>query len=185
MREIEVKIRTKDLKRVERELAKQGCVLSAPIHQHDVIYSPKGTVNQWEQAKEGDVILRIRRQDGNKAIFTLKKQRTNELDNIEIETEVSDPDALHQTLLLLGCAPVVEVNKVRRKGRFKDYEICLDEVEKLGTFVELEKIADDDADPEQVAEGLYSTLASLGLSRSDEEKRGYDTQRYTLEHKSK
>lgn len=183
MREIEIKIRTKKLKEVEQKLAERGCKLSAPIHQHDLVYSPRGAVNQWEQAKEGDIVLRIRRQ-GDRAIFTLKQQRTNELDNIEIETDVSDPDALHRALLLMGCSPIVEVKKARRKGNFDGYEICLDEVEQLGTFVELEKLTGDNADVAQVSEELFQVLESLGLSRQDQETRGYDTQMFAIQHKS-
>jgi predicted adenylyl cyclase CyaB len=74
----------------------------------------------------------------------------------------------------------VEVRKVRRKGKLDNDEICLDEVEGLGGFIELERLADDDANPENVAEDLYQKLESLGLSRRDEEKRGYDTQIFQL-----
>jgi len=37
MREIEIKLKVADMKALERELEKQGCVLSAPVHQHDVM----------------------------------------------------------------------------------------------------------------------------------------------------
>jgi adenylate cyclase class IV len=53
-------------------------------------------------------------------------------------------------------------------------------VERLGAFVELEKLTDDDADPVQVQEELMQVLESLGLSRKDQETRGYDTQIYFL-----
>ncbi len=156
-----------------------GCVLSAPIHQHDVVYAWNGDTSIWEDMKEGYVIVRIRR-DNQGAIFTLKQQCTNEHDNVECETRIEDGDAMHRALLILGFNPEVEVKKVRRKGKLGEYEICLDHVEGLGDFVELEKMADDNADPQRIAEELYRTLESAGLSRSDEEKRGYDTQLYQL-----
>ncbi len=183
MREIEVKLKAKDLKEVEQKLTKQGCTLSVPIRQYDVVYSPKGKENVCEEVKEGDFVLRIRREN-RRALLTLKQQRTHELDNTEIETEIGDPDAMHRTLLLLGCTPVVEVRKARRKGKLKGYEICLDEVEKLGAFVELEKLTGDNDDPMEVTEELLRTLEDLGLSRKDRERQGYDTQIYKLEHKS-
>jgi adenylate cyclase class 2 len=175
MREIEIKLRVKDHDALKRKLGEIGCALSAPIHQHDTVYAKAGDTSIWEDMKEGYVIVRIRRDD-REAIFTLKQQRTNEHDNIECETRIDDADAMHRALTLLGFAPEVEVKKVRRKGKLGDDEICLDEVEGLGAFVELERMADDDADPKQVAEALYSKLESLGLSRKDEETRGYDTQ---------
>ncbi|MDP3947587.1 MAG: class IV adenylate cyclase [bacterium] len=181
MREIEIKLRVRDLKALETRIQESGCVLSEPIHQHDVIYSLRGSSREFENAKKGDVIVRIRRQD-NKAELNLKQQCSNEMDNLEYETEVKDPDATHQMLLLLGWRPSVEVKKIRRKGKIGSYEICLDRVEELGDFVELENMTEDDADPNKVREELFGVLESLGLSRQAEEIRGYDTQIFKLRH---
>jgi len=182
MREIEIKLRVRDMKTLEQALAERGCTLSAPIHQHDVIYQRADDTFFWEGTKEGDNVLRIRRDDKG-ASFTLKQQCTHELDNIECETRVENAEEMHRALLLLGFTPEVEVKKIRRKGMLGKDEICLDEVEELGSFVELERLTDDDADPKEVAEELYRKLESLGLSRKDEEKRGYDTQMYQLRKK--
>ncbi len=181
MREIEIKLRIKNLKELEARLAAANCRLTE-VHQEDVIYSLHGSENEWREAKEGDIIVRIRREN-NRSLFTLKRQQTNEMDNTELETEVSDPNALHEALLLMGYVPQVEVKKNRKEGKYEEYEICLDEVDELGTFVELEKLAPEDADPDKVREELFETLEGLGLSRNDEETRGYDTQRYFLRNR--
>ncbi len=178
MREIEVKLKTDDLLSLEEKLKQKGCVLSSPINQHDVVYS-RGSTSEWEQSKEGDIILRIRKQD-NKAEFNLKQQRTSELDNIEHETKVDNPEALHQILQTLGWKPEVEVKKIRRKGKLGEYEICLDDVEKLGTYVELEKLVEDNADPNKIQEELLQVLESFGIPRSNLEVRGYDTMIFQL-----
>ena len=60
MREIEIKLRANNLKEVESKLAEKGCVLSEPISQHDVVYSLKSSMEEFESAKEGDIIIRIR-----------------------------------------------------------------------------------------------------------------------------
>ncbi|MBI4085065.1 MAG: class IV adenylate cyclase [Candidatus Liptonbacteria bacterium] len=179
MREIEVKLKVKDLEALEQVLKTRGCVLSAPVRQHDTIYSKAGDTSIWERMEEGDIVLRIRRDDKG-AMFTIKQQLTHELDNTEYETRIENPETFHKALLLLGFAPEVEVKKTRREGKLGSDEICLDEVEELGNFVELERLTDDDVDPEKVAEELYGKLESLGLSRNDAEKRGYDTQIYQL-----
>ena len=182
MREIEIKLKANNFKELEVKLREKGCILSEPISQHDVIYSLKSASDEFEETKEGDVIIRIRHLK-NTAELNLKQQRSNEMDNLEYETEVRDPEVAHKMLETLGWFPVIEVKKVRRKGKLGKYEICLDDVEKLGTFVELEKLTDDDADPGEVREELFKELESLGMSRSDEETRGYDTQVYQLEQK--
>ncbi len=157
-------------------------MLSEPISQHDVVYSLKGSRKEFESAQAGDNIIRIRRMK-DVAQLNLKQQCSAELDNLEYETEVKSPDETHNILQTLGWYPMVEVRKMRRKGKLGECEICLDEVEKLGTFVELEKLTDDDADSEKIQEELLQELESLGLSRNDKETIGYDTQIYHLEHK--
>jgi len=67
--------------------------------------------------------------------------------------------------------------------KFKEYEICLDRVEKLGDFVEIEKMTEDSADPKEVRKELFDVMKQFGFSEKDEETRGYDTQIYQLENK--
>lgn len=178
MREIEVKLKVGDLGVLEKKLAERGCVLSEPLHQHDVIYA-KDLDAEFQSAKEGDVIMRIRREN-NIAEFNLKQQKSSEMDNLEYETEIKDPVAMDNILRALGWKPGIEVKKIRRKGKLGNFEICLDQVERLGDFVELEIMTSDDADPEKEKEALFKALEELGLSRADEETKGYDTQIYWL-----
>jgi adenylate cyclase, class 2 len=183
MREIEVKLRIENLEALAKAVRERGCQLSEPIAQHDVVYAiGDRAADFWIQAKEGDTVLRIRRA-GGKAEFNLKKQCTSELDNIEYETEVADPDVLHKILVAIGYKPEVEVKKMRRKGKLGEYEICLDQVEELGDFAELEKLAPDDADPKVVLEELLHTMESLGVPRKNLEEKGYDTQLFLLHHR--
>jgi adenylate cyclase class 2 len=182
MREIEIKLRARNFSELEAKLKAKGCELSEPISQHDIIYALKDSPNEFDHAVEGDVVTRIRYTKG-KAILTVKQCLTREMDSLEYETEVSDPEAMDKILRLFSWIPVVEVKKARRKGKLGPYEICLDEVERLGTYIELEKLCPEDVDGEAVREELFKELESLGLSRTDEETRGYDTQMYQLEKK--
>jgi adenylate cyclase class 2 len=180
MREIEIKIKVKNLDDLEKKLKKEGCVFCEPINQHDTTYSQGGNKSVYTCTKEGDIMLRIRRQDKNSE-FNIKKQCSCESDNIEYETHISDPDSMDKTLKLIGWIPQVEVKKIRRKGKWGIYEICLDQVDKLGSFLEIEKLTDDDSDPNEVREELFDKIKVLGLDKSDEETRGYDTQIFQLE----
>ena len=179
MREIEIKFKVKDLNFLENNLIKQGCVFSDPIIQHDITYSQKNSDLDYTCAKEGDVMLRIRRQD-EKSEFNIKKQCSGESDNIEHETQISNPDEMDKILKLLNWVPQVEVKKMRKKGKWDEYEICLDKVEELGDFMEIEKMVEDDSDPEIIREELFNMVKVLGLVKEDEETRGYDTQIFQL-----
>jgi adenylate cyclase class 2 len=184
MREIEIKFRVPDLAPVLQRLQELGCVLSAPITQHDTLYTQNGSTKEWDGhgGKVGQSIMRVRRQDDG-AIFNLKQQRTSEMDNIETETAVADPQAMDRILKAIGYEPKVEVKKTRQKCKYQDYEICVDTVEHLGTFVEIEKLTEDDeADPVQIREQIFETAQELGLARAGEETLGYDTQMFQLKN---
>ena len=99
MREIEIKLKVSNLDVLKNKLQEAGCVLSDEISQFDTIYSNKKTVTrEWNVPQEGDLVLRIRREN-EISEFNIKKQRSHELDNIEYETKVEDPEILHKMLL--------------------------------------------------------------------------------------
>ncbi|MDE1919233.1 MAG: class IV adenylate cyclase [Patescibacteria group bacterium] len=181
MREIELKFRIKDPKVIEKKLSGMGCLFSKPLHQRDTVYTKEGSTEEWRSSKEGDITVRIRRQDTG-AEFNLKQQRSGESDNLEYETKVDDPETLHHILTVLGYSPEVTVNKMRRKCKLGEYDICLDSVEELGDFLEIEKLAEDNVNPEAVRDELFKAIEPLGLYRTDEEPRGYDTQIFLLHH---
>lgn len=179
MREIEIKFRVKNKELVLGKLQEADCLLSKPIFQHDIVYSKNGNTDVWVNSKQGDTVIRLRQED-NKTLLTLKQQQSQETDNLEHEVVVDNYQIMHEMLLLLGWKPVVEVIKIRRKGKIKEYEICLDEVEKLDSFLEIEKLTDDHADPEIIRREIFKIGHSLDLQKENEIKQGYDTQIYIL-----
>lgn len=179
MREIEVKIKADDLATLEKILTARGCQLSEELHQHDTVYAFGAERKRWEKPKEGDIVMRIRRQ--NEIVkFTLKKQCSHEKDNIEHELQIENQETMHEILQTLGYTPVVEVKKIRRTGKLGDYEICLDQVEELGSFVELEKLTTEPCDPVAIEEDLLRILEDLGLSRTNQVRNGYGPQLFLL-----
>lgn len=182
-REIEIKLKVKDLGALEKQLIESGCVLSGQIRQEDVIYFQPNNEKDFTDAHEGHIAIRIRR-EGDIAKLTLKEQRSNEMDNIECETEIKNPEATHRMLEILGWKPAVEVKKFRKKGMLGEYEVCLDKVDELGDYIELEKMTKDDDNPGKVREELFRALEPFGLYRQDEETKGYDTLMYFLKNKN-
>ena len=175
MREIEIKLKVNNLDEIEEKLKQQGCIFSEPIFQHDVVYSSIQNTEPYDKiGGVGYVAIRIRHQN-NAVTLTLKKQQSHEMDNLEYESEIENPKDIHEMLLILGWKPEVEVKKTRKKGTLGEYEVCLDRVEKLGDYLELEKLTDDNIDAEEVRKEFLEILKPLGLSEKDEEKTGYDT----------
>ena len=107
-------------------------------------------------------------------LFTVKKPTSwNVLTKTEHETEIKNKDELEQAIFLMGYKIANKVIKNRITTNFKEFEICIDEVEKMGTFIEVEKISDGDIDI--VRSEVNNFLVSLGVSLDDEVKKGYDT----------
>lgn len=174
MREVEVKARVSNPSLVLAKLGDLNVKFGPPIAQHDRVFSPASAKEEFGTPQIGVNFLRVRRQ-GDESLLTLKRSETNELDSFELETTVSDPDQAEKMLEALGYVLVSEIKKVRRKSQLKDVEICLDEVELLGTFIELEKLLENDGDVSGVQDELFNFLKGLGIDDSDRIEQGYDT----------
>lgn len=170
MREIEIKAKVADKQSLINSIQGAGIQLSAPIKQHDVVYGQQGVADN----APGSIWLRIRTENDSKIIFTLKQQYKGGLDSIEHETEVSDADELASIISRLNFGLYSDLTKTRQKANYNDIEICVDEVEGLGVFIEAERLAEEDADGQSIAKELWTALEKFGVSRSDEVFDGYD-----------
>lgn len=170
MREIEAKAQLKDKKAVLQKLTELGCVFGEPKTQNDIIFQKKDRIND-------SPVARIRETSDNTILFTVKKRGTNELAAQEHEVTVDSSAELERMLLLLDQEEVVRINKTRITAQYKNYQVCIDDVENLGSFIEVEAlIPDTDADTSDKVQGeLFAFLASLGISPEDRVTVGYNT----------
>jgi len=97
----------------------------------------------------------------------------NDLDSVEHEVEVSSRDEMEKALRLMGYKEAVRVSKVREITRYEGCEICVDEVENLGSFIEMEKLSED-GDSVKIQEELFRFFLSLGVLPEDRAFSGYD-----------
>jgi adenylate cyclase, class 2 len=172
MREIEVKAKIKNIKIIKKKLIKLGCVLSGSIIQEDKIFIHK-SIN-YPFKKKDKVVLRIRKSN-SRHILTLKKNKTNELDCIEKETCVDKPKEMQEILVYMGYRIVATVKKRRQKCKYKDINICVDNVNSLGKFIELEKITENKSNGKKIQEELFDFLKLLGIKKEERVFKGYDT----------
>jgi adenylate cyclase class 2 len=173
MAEIEVKVKIDNLPAIKKKLEKLGCTLSEPLHQNDTMYIRKG--EKYTEVNEKHIpVLRVR-QENEKVILNMKVNRTTELDFIEEEVDINPEEKpnLERMLAHLGYVEALKLAKTRIKCRYKGYEICLDEVKQLGSFIEVEKLSDEEA--VKVQEELLSFLSSIEVDISKRTVHGYDT----------
>ena len=174
MREIEIKVRVADKQSLLQTLASQNVILSEPVTQRDRVYGRPGVDGGSDNSAPW---LRIRTETKNgevKQIFTLKKSVTSQMDSIEHETEVVNADELAKIIEHIDFTPYSDLTKTRQKAHDGDIEICVDTVEGLGDFIEVEKLTEEDADLGAVIAELWTVLDKYGLKREDEVTDGYD-----------
>lgn len=181
MKEIEIKARVQDIRSLQKKLISWGCNFTEPILQEDQIFLANGLT--FSDIQKETAVVRVR-QSGSVCLLTLKKRLLDkdELVKLEEEVIVSDRDRAVAILQHMGYHEVVRVNKKRVECPYEDLTICLDEVTRLGSFIEVEKLTEDD-DITKTQKRLVEFLRSLGIDESDRIFQGYDTLMHALTHK--
>jgi adenylate cyclase class 2 len=174
MLEIEMKFPVADFQALERQLKEWGAHPGRPVHNEDHYFNAPD-----RDFAVTDEALRLRR-DGATNRLTYKGPKRDSKAKIRTEIEVplaeGDEAAAEFITLLkhLGYRPVLVVRKSRRPLRLQrdDYEIeiCLDEVQGLGKFVEVEILAPE-SELDRANETLTGVANALGLTAS--ERRSY------------
>ncbi|MGD0896317.1 MAG: class IV adenylate cyclase [Thermoguttaceae bacterium] len=172
--EVEQKFPVHDLTAVADRLAALGATVSLPAPEVDLYFAHPSV----DFAKT-DEALRLRRKgESNSLTYKGPKIDATTKTRREIELPLGPGAAALESwaalLEALGFTRVAEVHKTRRKvivpWQGRQVEASLDDVDRVGTFVELELIAE--AEGIEAAKVCLASLAqSLGLSKS--ERRSY------------
>ena len=158
MIEVEVKARC-DPGVLDKILA-MGAVLKGTEHHHDIYFnSPTRDFRRTDEA------LRIRiKEEGARLTYKGPKLDSRTKSRLELTVEVKDPTAMEKILAELGFRPSGEVRKRRTKYTLGEVTFALDDVEGLGSFLEIEAPAEDDWADKQ--ERVLEILQRLGQGES-------------------
>lgn len=141
MKEIELKAQYDSSKRpeLEQHLKEQGFQEIRAFTQQDEYFNhPK------RDFKKTDEALRIRREQHNDGTshccITYKGANDSHIGQSrrELETRVEDEHKMRQILLALGFRSAAEVKKRRKEYKKEDLTVCLDELDGLGNYIEVE-----------------------------------------------
>lgn len=158
--EVEAKFRIGDLAEVIAALTARKVILSAPSLQDDQAYAPASW--SYGMSKIGVSFARLRTED-QRHLFTVKKPIHNEMACQEHETFVDDRAEMHAALVTMGWIPTVRIVKQRQVGLWDQTSVCVDVVDGLGAFVELERMAGIAESGEQIQAGLDAMIRTLGV----------------------
>jgi adenylate cyclase class 2 len=158
MFEVEIKTHA-NVEPIEAELKRRGAVFEKAVTQADVYYNAP-----HRDFAVTDEAVRLRRQD-DRAFLTYKGRKLDAKSKTrkEVEVEVSDFAKMQDILLSLGFQKTLNVAKERRIYHYKGAEVCLDRVEGLGEFVELEMQADSPEDIARKRDELIALMQELGI----------------------
>lgn len=164
--EVEAKAHAPDLQAVEAKLAEVGAVLDTQKVEDDEYFA-----HPSRDFAKTDEALRIRvtnADDGggwSRAELTYKGPKVDDTTKTRpeenIELQVDQVEGVRWVLERLGFASVAQVRKKRKEFVVEELTVCLDEVDGLGPFVEVETIS---ADVEVARGKVLALFHRLGLT---------------------
>lgn len=169
--EVEQKFRAPDLDAVRRRVVELGGVATKTVEQRDTYFRHPSR----DFAQTGEA-LRIRRTDGQ-AVVTYKGAKLDRVVKTRPELEfplTGGGDPQQELFELLGFVQAADVVKHREAYHLTrgglQLEVTLDTVTEVGTFAEVEAIAEEDA----IAAAQQAVQALAGeLGLTDLEQRSY------------
>ncbi len=172
--EIETKARLLDKGGVVAQLISRGCTFTQPVVQDDTVYVRE--TGSLATFLSNDSFARIRIQNDGVVVLTVKKpinKSSEVLVKHEAEVVVSSAAEAERMLTLLGYVQAVHVHKIRRTGECEGFHVCIDSIEGLGDFIELEQMAHK-SEADAIQARMRTFLSSLRIAPHDEVKKGYD-----------
>lgn len=172
MIEVEYKYAVDSLETLQADLKRLNAQFVETVHQEDLYFN-----HARDNFKEKDIAFRVRRcnlKSGSVAWLTYKGPNQDAVGKIRDEHEVrlenwEAADTLQKILAGVGFQPVAPVRKTRERWHLivsgANVELCLDKVEGLGAFAEIEMLAEDQVQVELAKETIQDLSDQLGLSQ--------------------
>lgn len=159
MIEIEIKARA-DHRALLSALKGAGATFEKTVEQYDTYFNaPDRDFGTTDEA------LRLREQSGHTYMtYKGKKLDAKSKTRKEVEIEVSDRTKTEDILLSLGYKKTLDVKKKRDIYHLAGVEACVDSVEGLGDYVELEAMAEDTTAVPQKRDMLIDLMRRLGVN---------------------
>lgn len=163
MIEVEVKLPLYKRSMTERLLVTEGFIAGNLVKESDWYYT-----SDFHDFMESDEALRIRYVENmstltEKSVLTYKGPKLDSISMTrqEIETPVGDLSSCRAILGALGyreLAPVIKLRQYYHKG---EVTACVDQVEGLGSFLELEILVKDGSQKEEALTKIERILKAL------------------------
>lgn len=157
--EVEIRAKVDDFAEIKKALEKIRADFIKSETQIDRVFGASKFLDSDNMIIEGGLSARIREVDGKRTLEF--KEILRKKGGMELSCEVSSIELAEKLLKKLDFEEAFTIKKIRESYSYKDFTICLDKVEQLGNFIEIEKItSEDEADRiKKECNELLSTIA--------------------------
>jgi adenylate cyclase class 2 len=160
MLEVELKVKIPSLDPVREQLVRKNARSAGKVHEHDIYYNaPHRDFGQTDEA------VRVRYTDDH-AVVTYKGPKIKKFGlkaREELNFAVESGEIFETMLDRLGFRKTLEVNKWRETFRLGNASVSLDTVDGLGTYAEIEVIAEGEEDnPTAAIEKIAQEIGVAG-----------------------
>jgi adenylate cyclase, class 2 len=157
---IEVEVKARAPEDMAERIASLGAALLVVENHHDLYFN-----SPQRDFRCSDEALRIRiKEEGARLTYKGPKLDQTTKSRLERTVKIDDPKQMEQILSALGFVLSAQVRKKRTKYSYEGLVVALDEVEGLGSFVEVE--AEGEGDYEEQRRKVLSIMSKLGLHES-------------------
>ena len=176
MIEVECKLKIDSKDHIESMLKDLGFIYVKTVYENDTYFD-----NAEGYVRSHDSALRIRvtkESDVNNTIVEINfkgaKYDNRTMTRPEFETTVADPVIIEKILNSIGYFGVdPKVNKSRVVYSLDDITACLDTVDGLGDYLELEILVENEAEKDNALNRINSILNKIGYSIDDSTTTSY------------
>lgn len=182
--EIEIQVKIDDPVAAEKEILRFGTFVRERDQSDQYYVLPSRNFFELEPPVE---YLRIRKEDGrNHLNYSFVHFKDNGwLDcTDEYETIVENPEIVEQIFDKIGLMPKVKVVKNRKYFKCEDFEVTLDQIENLGSFMEIEA-KKDFGGAEVTRKACENFLKKLNIKYKLSKDAGYPRLLYRKIYKNK
>lgn len=172
MIEVERKFRLSERQKqtIEEKLLEQHSAATS-VRQSDKVFL-RG-IDSFAEFRQGMPIMRLRTENDTTTL-TYKRRINNAGDSVEHELMVDNADTMQAILTEMDYRLVTKVEKDRLEIKKDHVAFALDTVDDLGSFLEIEILAEDTENLAELEQQIMATAKEFGLTEADIEPKKYD-----------
>lgn len=157
--EVEIRSRVNNFEGIKNSLRKMGASFIKTESQTDKIFGADKFLDADHKMAEGGIVARIRGVNGKNNLEF--KEILREGGGIELSCPMASIAIGEKILKKLDFKEAFTVKKNREVYSYNNFVICLDKVEQLGNFIEIEKKINSEDKIEEIKEDCLALLEKI------------------------